>query len=112
MNQLNCMQLASKKKTFLEIRKPKYYIVLFSQSEPYDELELEIDQDFAVLESNMLGPDNLRYAKEYRIYVRDRETELVVEPNFLGEGIWSDPSSSMEVNLIWTQPIRNTSPSV
>ena len=77
----------------------RYYLSTLYFSEPYDELELEIVEELLVLESNMLGPDNLRYAKEYRIYARDRQTPLEIQQDFLGEGVWSDPNSSMEVWL-------------
>ena len=71
--------------------------ICFHFSEPYDELRLSLRSSFNVLETDMLGPDSLRYAKYYHIYVDERETDLEIEPNFLGEGVWSDPNSAMQV---------------
>ena len=62
---------------------------------------LRVNSYVSVLESNMLG-DNLRYAKEYRIEMVSRNSDLEVQAGFMGEGIWSDPNSAMEVNLICT----------
>ena len=66
-------------------------------SEPYDEVKLSIYSYVPALEQNMLG-DNLRYAKDYSISVDGRDTDLEVEAGFLGEGVWSDPNSAMEVS--------------
>ena len=55
---------------------------------------------FTRFESNLFGINNLRLSKRYTFYIYSEDgVEIEFGTGFMGEGLWSDPNSAMEVRF-------------
>ena len=67
-------------------------------SSPYESLSLVPNENFVLFEKDFFGDNNLRLAKMYYIYIEYEDKIISFEPGFMGQGLWSDNESAMEVS--------------
>ena len=65
-------------------------------------MDFHAGPELTTLTANFFGPDVKSLAKAFHIYVEkdsadDPAIELTVEEGFMGEGMWTDTDSPMEV---------------